>query len=774
MDRTTSILLIFLPALELSAAVFSIDPKRAEAVSPDWDLFVLGDCAFDDTKLEVGSDQTQHESTSGWYDTSWGFRKEIIIDNAGNASELTDYQVRVSLNSGNFAFSKARSDGADLRFTDSDGMTLIDYWVESYDESGQTAEIYVKVPTIPASYYATIYLYYGNPGVSSSSNGVGTFVYYDDFENMFSVNELYLTTPTYDSSGQMTHPSVVYFENGWNGYKYWQAMTPFPGGDEDAENPSIIASNDGLTWEVPAGLVNPVEPQPANGHNADPELVHNPETDELWLYYGEFTTGVDGRSDFYLKRTSDGINWSAKQLVLSSVSTGEEDHKIISPAVIYKDGDFYMWSVNAGSGAGEGCFADTTTLEFRTSADGENWSAAQNATISQSLFGVEYNVWHPEVVYFAEKREYWMLFAGYQAPVHCGFNALFAARSPDGLTWTSFWDPVLYPILGWDQTTMYRASFVYDNETIKLWYSAKDLGDNWHLGYALGHYDNLVNQNYWQWLSERNGTWTRSSSQAKRGSYSAELSQTSGEGETVVFHFAPEYSNTSFEWDMYDDMDSSAFKIVRPLDGDQMGVGLGVNTAVSADKYVYHSRLEPCSPTSVSRSLGWHKFGITVGVDSQVEFHIDDALVATLAGQYNEIYMLAALGRNSGITTYYIDDLRIRRYSSPEPAVFTAVREEEAPVVPTVYALAQNYPNPFNPVTRIRFELPAASKAELRVFDVSGRVVKTLVDLPMDAGQHTVVWNGRSDAGRSVASGIYFYRLEAGDFVATRKMVLLH
>jgi len=103
----------------------------------------------------------------------------------------------------------------------------------------------------------------------------------------------------------------------------------------------------------------------------------------------------------------------------------------------------------------------------------------------------------------------------------------------------------------------------------------------------------------------------------------------------------------------------------------------------------------------------------------------------------------------------------------------TAVAVPTAPPVPARYALYQNYPNPFNPVTTIRFELPVASKAVLRVFDVSGRVVKTLVERPMDAGQHTVVWNGRSDAERTVASGVYFYRLHAGSFVATRKMVLL-
>jgi hypothetical protein len=102
-----------------------------------------------------------------------------------------------------------------------------------------------------------------------------------------------------------------------------------------------------------------------------------------------------------------------------------------------------------------------------------------------------------------------------------------------------------------------------------------------------------------------------------------------------------------------------------------------------------------------------------------------------------------------------------------------AVAVPTAPPAPPRYALYQNYPNPFNPVTTIKFDLPAASKATLRVFDVTGRMVKTLVDRPLDAGQHVAVWNGRSEADRTVASGVYFYRLEAGKYRATRKMVLL-
>jgi len=86
--------------------------------------------------------------------------------------------------------------------------------------------------------------------------------------------------------------------------------------------------------------------------------------------------------------------------------------------------------------------------------------------------------------------------------------------------------------------------------------------------------------------------------------------------------------------------------------------------------------------------------------------------------------------------------------------------------------LGQNYPNPFNPLSTICFDLPVASKTVLRIFDVSGCVVATLVDRFLEAGRCTVTWDGGTEAGNPVVSGVYFYRLEVGDFVAVRKMVL--
>jgi len=93
--------------------------------------------------------------------------------------------------------------------------------------------------------------------------------------------------------------------------------------------------------------------------------------------------------------------------------------------------------------------------------------------------------------------------------------------------------------------------------------------------------------------------------------------------------------------------------------------------------------------------------------------------------------------------------------------------------LPTTFGLEQNYPNPFNPTTQIEFSLPVASNVDLTVFNVLGQEVKSVFSGEMPAGNHTVIWDGTSGTGNSVSSGVYFYRLEACNFVETRKMMLL-
>ena len=97
------------------------------------------------------------------------------------------------------------------------------------------------------------------------------------------------------------------------------------------------------------------------------------------------------------------------------------------------------------------------------------------------------------------------------------------------------------------------------------------------------------------------------------------------------------------------------------------------------------------------------------------------------------------------------------------------------PELPRAFGLKQNYPNPFNPSTTIAYSIPEGytGSVSLRVYDIRGSLVRTLVEGTMAEGNYSVSWDGKDRSGRVVSSGIYFYRLEAGGFAQVRKMLLL-
>jgi flagellar hook assembly protein FlgD len=90
-----------------------------------------------------------------------------------------------------------------------------------------------------------------------------------------------------------------------------------------------------------------------------------------------------------------------------------------------------------------------------------------------------------------------------------------------------------------------------------------------------------------------------------------------------------------------------------------------------------------------------------------------------------------------------------------------------------VYGLAQNYPNPFNPTTTITIALPEASNWKLAIYNTAGQLVKQFEGAEGAATYVSVEWDGTNEDGTTVASGVYLYRVKAGSFTATRKMILL-
>jgi hypothetical protein len=128
------------------------------------------------------------------------------------------------------------------------------------------------------------------------------------------------------------------------------------------------------------------------------------------------------------------------------------------------------------------------------------------------------------------------------------------------------------------------------------------------------------------------------------------------------------------------------------------------------------------------------------------------------------------IGYRVAVSSYDIDG----NPSSPGRPIWVVAEAVDVPEGLPNQILTSSYPNPFNPSTTIRFSLPAPGTVTLTVYDLTGRRIARIIDGDdFPVGHHEAVWSGVDDAGNSVSSGVYLYRLEAGEFVQTRKMTLL-
>lgn len=584
--------------------------------------------------------------TPGWYDGSWKYRQEVSVSNPAGNPALTNYQVKVGLGNSNFNFSKALASGGDLFFTDSDGTTPLNFYLETF-RSPDTAVIWLRVPELSPGGSKTIYMYYGNPAASSASSGDNTFEFYDGFESYRTMNAPnYLNTPTYDGSGQTVHPDVWIFDQPWNGYKYWMAITPYKDGNDDYENPSILVSQNGQDWAVPPGLINPLVPMPqAPGYNNDPELVFVRDT--LFLYYNESNKD----SNTYVKRmfTTDGIHWSTPKAVFSF------PWHLMSPAVLFENNKYYMWYVRS-----IGCYANSSNIYMRVSGDGVNWGPEQ--PVSMPLSGMVN--WHFDVT--RDGSKYVMLVSSYSTIKNdCAYTTLYYAESTDKLNWTVNPKPILSPNPGhWDSFNIYRVSFTCENSYLKIWYSARTVGSprRWNTGYTEGPLSEFLKPNKWD---EIQGMLDAVADQARTGSKSIRhTGLTSISPKQTLYNIA---GKRGFSVWFYDNMAKTTglSSMLRVFDSNRNHVtGVGIDVAASADYYAFQNGTAPFTATSVARSQGWHKLEINVKSTQAVAL-IDGITIGTTLLDYATLQKLYLESAKTGV--YYYDDLFIRSLTDNEP-----------------------------------------------------------------------------------------------------------
>lgn len=276
---------------------------------------------------------------------------------------------------------------------------------------------------------------------------------------------------------QVTHPSVIDFktEHGidkWAGYRYWMACTPYAYGNDRFENPCLCTSNDGLAWDTPAFIQNPLDKAPGGlklGFHSDPDMIYNPVTDELMIYYRYVNNNL----------------WRMKLLCVNAKGevTGPKTLAELSPRnrifrsqAIWRESDtkWHMWG---GIGPAYTIKSDKPcSTVYLSSTDGINWAKPVLCTNSENIdpfVSVGYSNWH--IAAKPNPKRGKVEFLCYCHKIHGGKNALiFAECDCDKPTEISC--SVSEPVLeqsdsGWDSKSLYRCSFVRDDDSIKIWYA---------------------------------------------------------------------------------------------------------------------------------------------------------------------------------------------------------------------------------------------------------------------------------------------------------------
>lgn len=306
----------------------------------------------------------------------------------------------------------------------------------------------------------------------------------------------FLNIPTTDNSEQACHPSIIDFKNeynksAWHGYRYWMAYTPYTNGSNSVENPSLIASNNGIDWVVPTGISNPLVHYPGSpSFNCDPDLIYNSDKDELWLYY-RFIDRAHSKG--YTRLIIIHHDLSKTTPIDVYINSTLTNTSMVSPCIWRESSNqWHMWAVDT---------AYPQPMMYSHSTDGIMWSPLErcrNSANQDPLPTLGYHAWHPCCKpNYKEKRVEFLISAntlGHSSVSTCKylFYAQCAMDTPSEIN-----TPIASPILvkssasNWDNSIIYRSTFeIVDQDSVykyRIWYSGANLSINWHIGYIEGY-----------------------------------------------------------------------------------------------------------------------------------------------------------------------------------------------------------------------------------------------------------------------------------------------
>ena len=295
-------------------------------------------------------------------------------------------------------------------------------------------------------------------------------------------NQKPLEIKTFDGSDSPYHPSVIYFEDAWKGYKYWMAETPFspkckPYEDRN-ECPSIHVSNNGIDWDEIA--INPIDDLNKQeiielDFFSDPHLVYANGKLECWYRF----THRNGDASYYdnlqlVRKTSrDGTSWSEREILIN-LATKEGNalgNMVVSPAVLYNNGVYRMWFVDSESRIAR-------NVAYSESINGHDWTEKKICKLN----GQENIPWHIDV----------NIIDGKYHLLSYNFNTITLWKSEDGINF-SFIKEILKPSVfgSFYGYTLYRACIIKDDK-YKIYFSGND-SLRTYIGLLLG--DDINNLN---------------------------------------------------------------------------------------------------------------------------------------------------------------------------------------------------------------------------------------------------------------------------------------
>ena len=258
--------------------------------------------------------------------------------------------------------------------------------------------------------------------------------------------------------------------------------SPYPFANDKYENPHILVSNDLKNWEVPKGLTNPIEPTPKSYikqkvYNSDPHILYNEDTKKLELYFRY----VDDTKDLviiYRKTSTDGINWSEKEEILRNTRSKKD---YVSPAFIYDNGIYKMWYVDR----------DLKVI-YSESTDGYNYN--NERVINLKYPTDDLKSWHLDVI--NTEKGYEMITVGYGDRAARFTMNIYYFKSKDNIKYDKGIVILKPSLISWDNKGLYRSTFIYENNTYYLFYSAISGKDKRAIGLSYGeHIENLIGSN---------------------------------------------------------------------------------------------------------------------------------------------------------------------------------------------------------------------------------------------------------------------------------------